>query len=370
MRLAFRVVSLVLVLLLVEVAFRLATDPEGRVPRLFAKGDRTLAWVRPAEFRPRREGWIGVTGDLTYQHLYPTDPRGYFGPEGGVTYRTNAFGFRGALQAAPDDGTRQVVFLGDSFTYGEGVRFEDLFATRAAPLLQTRAVEGIRIETINLGQPGVDTLQEAMILDHVGAHTTPRLVVLVYVPNDWPSELVSGAHFVDIQGRYVALYESQRLARWWRTGWWFRDRIRLLRLQRSFAATIDRIARELPEDEAGGEAAHSAINEIRARAEGRGAEFTLVVLPELLRLDDRYPYRGVHEALAELGRQKGFPVIDLLPDFLGRDPAALWVHEIDHHPNEIAHGIIAKRIAAELQADFLVPRGGAAARLHASSAEQ
>jgi hypothetical protein len=68
---------------------------------------------------------------------------------------------------------------------------------------------------------------------------------------------------------------------------------------------------------------------------------------------EKYPYAYIHETVAALGKSEGFQVIDLRDDFMGLDPAGLWVHAVDHHPNEKAHQIIADRIAAELKSSFL-----------------
>jgi hypothetical protein len=37
-------------------------------------------------------------------------------------------------------------------------------------------------------------------------------------------------------------------------------------------------------------------------------------------------------------------VVDLLPHFMGRKPAVLWVSSKNHHPNVLANAIAAKAI--------------------------
>src|SRR5262249_46934640 len=74
--------------------------------------------------------------------VYDGTPRGYFGPANEVERTTNQLGFRGPefpvsnqdgrLVATKAGGTVRMVFLGDSFTFGEGVRDGDTFPARTA----------------------------------------------------------------------------------------------------------------------------------------------------------------------------------------------------------------------------------------------
>jgi hypothetical protein len=81
----------------------------------------------------------------------------------------------------------------------------------------------------------------------------------------------------------------------------------------------------------------------------------LSIFPLLYRLDDGYPFVGVHEKVAQRARELGYRVLDLLPAFLGRDGRGLWVHTDNQHPNEVAHGIAGHAIASFLIESGLLP---------------
>jgi hypothetical protein len=73
-----------------------------------------------------------------------------------------------------------------------------------------------------------------------------------------------------------------------------------------------------------------------------------VLFPILHRLDDRYPFRGIHESLQQEIESTGALFVDLLPELVGKDESELWVHPTDHHPNEIVHKIAARKLAEAL----------------------
>ena len=88
--------------------------------------------------------------------VYDGNPRGYFGPANEVEHTTNQLGFRGPefavsnqdgrLVATKPGDTIRMVFLGDSFTFGEGVRDEDAFPAhgRAAPARASVGLTALR----------------------------------------------------------------------------------------------------------------------------------------------------------------------------------------------------------------------------------
>ena len=57
-----------------------------------------------------------------------------------------------------------------------------------------------------------------------------------------------------------------------------------------------------------------------------------------------YPFTAIHAFVEETCGEIGLPVHDLLPAFQGKRDRELWVHQTDHHPNEIAHEIAARSL--------------------------
>ena len=102
------------------------------------------------------------------------DPRILFEPRPnfngfseGVPVRTNSRGLREReLPPQKPAGVRRVVFLGDSVTFGAGVRDDEPF-----PRLLEAAVNGAGggpIETVNTGVVGYNTIQELARLEQAG----------------------------------------------------------------------------------------------------------------------------------------------------------------------------------------------------------
>lgn len=105
-------------------------------------------------------------------------------PEFRVRVRTNADGFRGGpLPAAKPPGTVRIAVLGDSFTFGYGVRERQAYPARLARRL-ARAVPGCRIEVVNLGVPGAGPLDYLHHLERTGARLVPDVVLVGVFAND------------------------------------------------------------------------------------------------------------------------------------------------------------------------------------------
>jgi hypothetical protein len=78
-------------------------------------------------------------------------------------------------------GVLRVLMLGDSFTEGWGVAFEDTFSKRIEKLFAAR---GTAVEAINAGVGNYNTVMEVNYFLAEGWKYHPDIVVLNYVPND------------------------------------------------------------------------------------------------------------------------------------------------------------------------------------------
>ena len=126
---------------------------------------------------------------------YGSNPRNYFGPRNEVGHLTNAIGFRGRpfpfeLDPAGNeilipkrDESIRLAFLGDSFTFGEGVRDEDTYAQVTATHLQEKHAELI-VEAANFGVGGYNTTQSRHVLERWALKSNPDVVILGFVLND------------------------------------------------------------------------------------------------------------------------------------------------------------------------------------------
>ena len=103
------------------------------------------------------------------------------------------------------DGNPDVIFLGDSFTYGFGLRDEETFASIYC--------EHLRLSCVNLGMPGSGTKKQVERLEEfIGRwHWRPKEVKLFFF--GMSGSFSSGNDFVDNFNRYVREHARQDLSK-------------------------------------------------------------------------------------------------------------------------------------------------------------
>jgi hypothetical protein len=276
-------------------------------------------------------------------HEFGNDPRGYFDPGATLTYRTNSHGFRGPeTTRAKPEGVFRIVGIGDSFTFGTGVRAEDTFLS----VLQRRA--GERAEVLNFGVMAYNTVAEVNLLRFEAVHFAPDVVVICFFLND-----AGGAAQHDL---FEAPREDEPQAPrpWWRAHVKSVDAILSGRERRAAGlAAVEDYRRSFRQGEKGWTNAKGALRHAKKAAEQYGFELVLAVFPLLYELSD-YPLKDVHATIVEFGHKLGLHVVDLQPAFEDRDGPELWVHPANQHPNEIGHEIAGEALHAFLAAEGLL----------------
>lgn len=264
-------------------------------------------------------------------HEFDSDPRGYFGEDGTITYRTNAQGWRGpAFDLEKPKGRFRIVALGDSFTFGAGVREEDLFLTHLQAALDRRSP--FRYEVINLGVMGFNAAHEAALLEHYALSLDPDLVLIFFVLNDAEVLVPRGLR---PQGLAALPRAPAAVEPWSLLVDHLRVRLDNRKRNRKWVAELHA---GFEPGHPGWRRAQQALARERALSRKHDFDLVLVIFPLMWELDD-YPLEAIHEKIAAAARGLGIPVLDLLDAFRGRDTESLWVHPSNHHPNERAHAI-------------------------------
>jgi hypothetical protein len=101
-----------------------------------------------------------------------------------------------------------------------------------------------------------------------------------------------------------------------------------------------------PPNREGWEKTQAYLRDMNGRAQARGGRFLVASWPLLVGLEGRYPFADVSETIARFCLSAGIARHDLLSALYGRPDESLWVHPVDHHPNETAH-----RLAGESLVD-------------------
>ncbi len=279
---------------------------------------------------------------------------------------TNARGYRDDEHPlAKPPATRRVVALGDSFTWGVGVEFEDAWPQRLERALTRRRSE--RWEVVSLAKPGMNTVEEAEQLATEGFAYEPDLVVLGYCLNDSEDDTAA-------ETRRARDWEALREARQAHPGL-LADHSALYRMvSRRLWATREghrRVAAyhsQYAPDYAGWMAAQGALRRMAALSQDRKVPLVVMVFPLFGNpLDRRYPFADIHADVGMAVAQAGWAhPLDLLPAYRGLDWRLLVVDgENDEHPNEIAHRIATNVLVSTLD-DLLPPPSASAPQAPAS----
>jgi hypothetical protein len=267
---------------------------------------------------------------------------------------TNARGYRDLERAIPKPaGVRRAVCLGDSFTWGVGVLFDDTWPQRIERLLDRE--RGERWEAVNLGEPGLNSVQEASKLASEGLAYDPDVVVLGYVLND--SEDGNAAE--ERRAEEWILDRRERASH----GPSLLERSALVRLvETRVRATVENRRRVegyrsmYADDYAGWKAGRTALRAIAGMCREHGIPLVVAVFPLFGNpLDQRYPFAALHAKVDEVAAGAGARVVDLLPQYRDLDWHCLVVDGAnDEHPNEVAYRIASQAIARAV--DEVVPR--------------
>ena len=105
-------------------------------------------------------------------------------PEYTVEYAINADGFRDTNKhpVPKPVGTIRVLLLGDSFTFGYGVNYEDTWPVIVERLLEKSG--GRRIDLVKAGIEGMDTRSEFVLLQELVPKYDPDVVIVGFLIND------------------------------------------------------------------------------------------------------------------------------------------------------------------------------------------
>ena len=278
---------------------------------------------------------------------------------------TNADGIRSAREAEafPAAG-ENLVFLGDSFTFGLGVTSDEAFPAVTEALLRRR-LDRDDIRVANFGWTSSSPLLSRRQLEDIGARYHPDLVVFALDMTDFHDDLKYG-RMLERRGLYwwydkvpITLHLLERHApaifeRLYRSGTGGLPRQRFFATERPLTETRDQLGPVVEN-----------LERLAGAARGMGADFAVLLLPRCFQYSAEespgnreaaeYTVLGPHSLepfrfFASLEGKLSFPVLSLLPAF--RDTTVFPTCLADD-PHWTAAG---HRVAAEAIAAFLADR--------------
>jgi hypothetical protein len=249
--------------------------------------------------------------------------RYYIGPEG---FRTPPF--------KKEKEALRIVTIGDSFTFGEGVKEEDTF-----PRLIEKETG---IETVNIAMQGLNTTYERLVLTK-SMHLHPDLVIVGYVLNDTMPHQET-IRLIDDTERVVNVPWPVSLSR---LGSFTYTRVSsFLQSKKTLESYHYWFKKGWPES-------RKELLAIKRLCDRKGSKLLVVLFPILYKIDENYPFSEPHEEILCFASENDISAIDLLEVYQKHRASDLWVHNLDHHPNALAHKIASTEICCWIRENAL-----------------
>jgi hypothetical protein len=262
----------------------------------------------------------------------------------------NTEGFRDlrVLEKDPPDGLRVIWFLGDSFTFGHGVRdVEDRFTDRIASDLDRQSPGKFRVHNVSDAGSNINQAKNWLEVFWGHGYEPPAAAVFVLCLND------------------IEAFQKQSEERYRKMGSWAPPSVLLresyllnffyFRLKQARQPDFRNYFGDLAEAYAGPDGTRllGGINNVNHTCRSNGVKFGLVIFPFLHNLGPKYEFAAAHERIVAHCRKNGIPVLDLRPSLEPHVGEGLTVNPFDAHPNERAHELAAEAIEAKLLPELL-----------------
>ena len=253
----------------------------------------------------------------------------------------NGAGFRErTFSAVKPPGTYRIAVVGDSFTWGNGVRQQD----RYSDLLQARLPE--HIEVLNFGTAGANTPEHRILVEHLLGDVHPDFVLLQWYINDVEDDDAAGRPvfkpLIPIRSVHNWLNDASALYTVANMQW--------AETQVAFGMTHS--YETYLRNRFGDPNSHDSqvdrqqLLDLIAHCRRAGVPIGIVLFPDTAGdLGDKYPYGYLHERVLEICRMQSLTCLDLRSSFaLVKDRRLLWANRLDHHPSALANEIAAVKI--------------------------
>jgi hypothetical protein len=295
--------------------------------------------------------WLG-------REVYPDNPRGYF------TACEQGFCVGGdrsvhGCDATPAGGRADVLIVGDSFAWGQGVRAEDTFGG----LLRSDSVS-VR----NCAAAGNAIGEVLAAATQASERHRPDALIYALVLNDFvcpgpmnataaglpvgerqdKSDLIND--FINLRVMNLKAYVEQKHADLGALSVVMHSRMVSFFYRRWLMGEIaEQTAHGYRECLSPGPHFDQQLDKL-AGLTSVADRVVVAIFPLFVALDD-YPFEAEHRRITEGLTARGLEVIDLLDVYRGTDATTLIVHPTDLHPNDVAHVMAATRLRQWLTTD-------------------
>lgn len=261
-----------------------------------------------------------------------------------VTKNRDGFWERDFETAAAGRGADLLIaVVGDSFTYGFGVKGkEKRFSDRVEQGLR-RLPNHRQATVLNLGWPGANTTNEQEVVVKFGARLAPDLILICYLANDIKEAKIMRRRSVSISRFEHVISRIPAL------GFLYLKTIGTYRYGADGMSYFANLAFAYNDKEAF-EAHLQEVRDIVSAVKTTGARpvFVMLPFPHFWAVVEPGLRQRTYASLRRTAADAGAFVIDLtsLEDEI--TPENFQMNPADAHPNETVHGIMADRILKEL----------------------
>jgi hypothetical protein len=275
-----------------------------------------------------------VPGDRAFTHAEPVE--------------INSAGLRGPEYAAsPPSGSRRILALGDSQTFGNGLPRDATWPYLLEVTLE-RTHPGVRFEVINGGVSGTDTWQHARLLERWAAQYRPDAVVLAFYVNDVVRRHEPQAPELTNSWKHRLAYAMKRSAVV-SFGWSWARRITS---SGEGAERELRLIRGDPDPELAASWAEvaSSLAQMGRFCDESGIPFWIAVLPRRDQVSGVLRDTAFNRRVVDIASAAGIPAVDLLEPlqraFSARGSALFipW----DGHNSRLANEVVARQLTGIL----------------------
>jgi lysophospholipase L1-like esterase len=262
------------------------------------------------------------------------------------TPKLNEYGFRedplnGAIF---DDDYTRILFLGDSFTYGQGVaegqnRFSDIIESEINHLAENDS--SLQYHIYNAARPGTNPDDWLGYYEKLRPIYKPDHVFAIFFLRDGTTLCTSFRCYEDVFNEIKGEFENRFLYRHSYIGKLIFNRAMRQQFSDFYSQQIISAYLGNSAETAQWQIQKEALLQIRDLSQEQGISFNLIIFPILYNLDTNYQFYGVEEEISRFANDENIPVFSLTPGFIGEEESDLWISANDQHPNERGHQIAA-----------------------------
>jgi len=332
--------SLLICLVALEIAVRVSGVNDQFTRKIFSKNLLQVSELPVLVYEPKPGGFSKIDG---------------------VENRISSQGLRDREFAIPKpDGTFRIIALGDSVTFGLGVRAEETFSKYLEQMINDKREQGQKtVEVLNMGVNGYKTVQEVEYLRVNGLRFEPDLVILEYNlndPGDFSRELSYFRHWQNKRWTDESMSFGERFrARLTQfSDLAFMIKYRTVKFQLGGILKGSEVTKDKPRNYDGYfhlyqnkpvmQALHEAFDKLAAMGSKNQFQVILAVFPILREFDD-YRWTPLQHQVMEMGGNRGFFTLDVLDVFKAENKTGESLrrrHDDLEHPNPEGHEIAAR----------------------------